>query len=163
MSRANKLSRIVTQIAFLPAPVRRRVLSLTLGQMVPFVGTAQLRIEEMTEERVVVVASNKRRIRNHIGQVHAAAMALAAETATGFVAGMNVPDSKLLLAKSIKVDFKKRTQGAIRAEAVLTAEQRERIRSEERGNFPVAVTVTDSTGSEPIQCEVIWAWVPKRR
>jgi len=27
----------------------------------------------------------------------------------------------------------------------------------------VAVTITDASGQEPIQAEMIWAWVPKKR
>lgn len=163
MSSANKLSRIVGKLDMLPAVVRTPVLTLLLGRMVPYVGTTGARIEEMTEQKVVVVVDNRRRIRNHIGQVHATAMALAVETATGFVSGMNVPDSKLLLCKSLKVDFKKRTQGAIRAVATLTEEQRTRMRSEERGNVTVEVHATDESGMEPIQCEMVWAWIPRSR
>lgn len=161
MSSANRLSRIVGKLDLLPSAVRTPVLSLLLGRMVPYVGTSGARIEEMTDQRVVVVVNNQRRIRNHIGQVHAAAMALAAETATGFVAGMNVPDSKLLLCKSLKVDFKKRSKGAIRAVATLTQEQRAQIRTQERGNVTVEVHATDEAGIEPIQCEMVWAWLPR--
>jgi hypothetical protein len=25
------------------------------------------------------------------------------------------------------------------------------------------VTITDESGGEPIQCEMVWAWVPKAR
>jgi uncharacterized protein (TIGR00369 family) len=163
MSPANRLSAIIGKLDLLPRPVRSPVLSLLLGRMVPFVGTAGVRIEEMTEQRVSVVVENQRRNRNHIGQVHAAAMALAAETATGFVTGMNVPDSKMLLCKSLKVDFKKRTTGSIRAVATLTEDQRARIRSEERGDVTVEVHATDETGIEPIQCELVWAWIPRQR
>ncbi len=161
MSSPNKLSRIVGKINLLPGAVRTPVLSLVLGRFVPFVGTSGARIEEMTEQRVVVLVDNRRRVRNHIGQVHAAAMALAAETATGFVSGMNVPDSKLLLCKSLKVDFKKRTQGAIRAVATLTESQRDDMRTLERGNVTVEVHATDEAGVEAIECEMVWAWIPR--
>jgi len=163
MSSANRLSTIVGKVNILPRAARTPVLSLLLGRMVPYVGTTGARIEEMTEQRVVVVVDNRRRIRNHIGQVHATAMALAAETATGFVSGMNVPDSKLLLCKSLRVDFKKRTQGAIRAVATLTEDQRARMRSEDRGSVTVEVHATDESGLEPIGCELVWAWIPRSR
>jgi acyl-coenzyme A thioesterase PaaI-like protein len=162
MSAANKLNRIVSKLNLLPAPVRSRTISLLLGKMVPYVGTSRVRIEEMTEERVTVLVPNRRRNRNHIGGVHAAAMALAAETATGFVVGMNVPDSKILVIKSMKVDFKKRTTGALRATATLSREQREQIRAEDGGEVEVSVAATDSSGREPILCEMVWAWRPRR-
>ena len=30
-------------------------------------------------------------------------------------------------------------------------------------DFTVPVTVTDETGAEPIKCQMVWAWVPKKR
>ncbi len=42
-------------------------------------------------------------------------MALIAETATGFVTAMNVPDSAIVLIKTFKVDFKRPTKGAMTA------------------------------------------------
>ena len=39
--------------------------------------------------------AHRRKVQNHIGGVHATATALLAETATGMVVGMNLPDEKL--------------------------------------------------------------------
>lgn len=157
------LQKIVKTINKTPQPLRRRALSLLLGQMVPYVGTSQLVIEEMNEERVVVVARNLRPIRNHIGQVHAAAMALAAETASGFVTAMNMPRGALPLITTLKVDYNKRTRGDIRAEATLSPEQRETIRTTERGSVDVPIRATDASGDEPIDCQAVWAWIPRKR
>ena len=90
-------------------------------------------------------------------------MALLAESATGFVVGMAVPDSAVPVIKSMKVEYKKRAKGAMEAVATLDAETIERIETTPKGEVLVPVTVTDETGNEPIQCEMIWAWTPKRR
>jgi acyl-coenzyme A thioesterase PaaI-like protein len=127
------------------------------------VGAAGLYFEELSEERVVVSIRSRRNVQNHIAGVHAAAMALLAETATGFCVGMNVPDDKLPLIKSMHVDYQRRAQGGLRAVAHLTAEQREQILTLEKGEVRVAVTVTDESGREPIAAEMVWAWVPKKR
>jgi len=66
--------------------------------MVKLAGTAGLRVEKLTEREVEVVLKNKRRIQNHIGGLHACSMALAAESATGMVVGMNVPDTHIPLS-----------------------------------------------------------------
>lgn len=134
-----------------------------MGNIVPFVGTARLEIQELTPERVRVRVPNRRRNRNHIGQVHAAAMALAAETATGFVSALSVPDSKLLLMKTMKVAFRKRTRGDLVAVATLSPDQIEAIRSLDKGDVTVEVHVTDESGQEPISCEMVWAWIPRKR
>ncbi|MCC2639217.1 MAG: hypothetical protein K0Q68_2936 [Moraxellaceae bacterium] len=162
MSFSNNLSRVIAKFQFLPPALRATVVSGIFGRVVPFVGTSGLRYEELTPERVVVSIRNRRPVQNHIKGVHAAAMALLAETATGFVVGMNLPDDKLPLIKSLKVDYLKRTQGDMRAVATLTREQVELIRSTPKGEVLVPVMVTDESGAEPIRCEMLWAWVSKR-
>ncbi|MFX6755288.1 DUF4442 domain-containing protein, partial [Acinetobacter baumannii] len=79
--------------------MRIRAVSLIFGNVVPFVGTSGLRYEELTYNRVVVSVRNRRKVQNHIKSVHAAAMALLAETASGFVVGMNLPDDRIPLIK----------------------------------------------------------------
>ena len=163
MSFNNNLNRVVARTAFLPATLRTTLISRLFGRVVPLVGTAGLRYEELTPERVVVSIRNRRPVQNHIKGVHAAAMALLAETATGFAVGMNLPDDRLPLIKTLKVDYLKRTQGDMRAVASLTPEQVQLIRSTPKGEVLVPVTVTDASGQEPIRCEMLWAWVPKKQ
>lgn len=163
MSFSNNLTRVVSKFQFLPPTLRATVVSGIFGRVVPFVGTSGLRYEELTPERVVVSIRNRRPVQNHIKGVHAAAMALLAETATGFAVGMNLPDDKLPLIKSLKVDYLKRTQGDMRAVATLTPEQVEMIRSTPKGEVLVPVMVTDESGEEPVRCEMLWAWVSKQR
>jgi acyl-coenzyme A thioesterase PaaI-like protein len=150
-------------VARVPGPLRTRARTLLLSRVVKFVGTARLDIEELTAERAVVSVKNRKIVQNHIGGVHAAAMALIAETATGFVVGMNVPDDRVPVIKSLKVEYKKRASGGLRAVAMLTPEQIERMRTTEKGEVSVSVMVTDDANIEPIVCEMIWAWTPRRR
>ena len=159
----NQISRIVAKIKKVPGPLRSAALSTILGRVVKFVGTAKLQIIEMERGRVHVRVANRKIVQNHIGGVHAAAMALMAETATGFVVGMAVPDDRTPVIKSMKVEYLKRAEGALEAVATLSEEELQRITDTEKGEITVPVKVTDESGREPIQCEMIWAWVPKRR
>ena len=158
----NSLTRLMRPLAKLPNNMRVSTLSFILGKVVPYVGTSGLRYEEVTPTRVVVSIRNRRPVQNHIKGVHAAAMALLAETATGFVIGVNLSDEKLPLIKSLHVDYKRRTIGDMRAVASLTAEQVAMIHASLKGELLVPVTVTDESGEEPIQCQMLWAWVSKK-
>ena len=160
---SNRLSRIVGKIQQLPSALQSPALSLLFGSQVKFAGTAKVRVHTLTQQQAVMSIANKRKVQNHIKGVHAAAMALLAESATGFLVGMNVPDDKLPLIKSLKVDYLKRATGSLRAVASLTAEQIQAIHTQEKGEVLVAVTVTDEAGIQPIQCEMLWAWVSKKR
>lgn len=160
---SNAFSRINDKFNRVPAFLRRWARSKAFGGYVKFAGTAGIDFEEVSRERVVCHIYNVGKNQNHIKGVHAAAMALLAETATGFAVGMNLPDDKLPLLKSMKVEYKKRAQGNLKAVAALTAEQITQVRTLEKGDVTVPVTVTDESGNEPIQCEMIWAWIPKKR
>ena len=157
----NRLQRTLTKLDGLPGPLRGVARNLALRRAVPFTGTAGLDFVTLTPERSEIRVANKRPVQNHIKGVHAAAMSLLAETATGMVVGMNVRDDCLPLCKSLQVNFKKRATGGLTAKAHLTAAQRAAMASETKGEVRVAVTVTDEAGVEPIQCEFVWAWVPK--
>ena len=159
----NRFNRIVGKLGQVAGPFQSQALSFALGRTVKFVGTAGLVVEELTPERAVVVVRNRKKVQNHIGSVHACAMALVAETATGFVVGMNLPDEAVPVIKTIKIDYVKRAQGDMRAVATLMEDQRQRIMSEPKGDVLVACSVTDEAGVEPIECNMTWAWTPKRR
>lgn len=159
----NRLSQNLSKVNRLPAALATIARTAVMGRIVKFVGTAGLRIEELTEERCVVTLENQTKVQNHIGSIHAAAMALLAETATGFVVGMNVPDDRVPVIKSMHVDYTKRAKGDLRAIATLSDADRERMRTDEKGEVIVPVVVTDGANVEPIRCEMIWAWTGKRR
>src|SRR4051812_5745782 len=105
MTTSNRMSRILGKLDIVPLGLRPTVQSFVFGRGVPFVGTAKLDVEEISRERVVISIRNRRRVQNHIKGVHAAAMVLLAETATGFAVGMHLPDDRVPLIKSLKVDF----------------------------------------------------------
>jgi hypothetical protein len=54
-------------------------------------------------------------VRNHFGGFHATAMATLAESATGNLFGLHVPDSHIPVLKSMRVVFNKRTVGYLKA------------------------------------------------
>lgn len=158
----NRLARALGFVDKLPAPARTAARSLVLGTAVPFAGHAGAVVEELRPGRAVVHIPDRRSNRNHIGGIHAAAMMLAAESASGFVCGIEVPDDKLLVVKDFQVAFKKRATGGVRAIAELTPAQREQLARDERGDLDVRVRVVDDAGEEPIDVKALWAFRAKK-
>lgn len=157
-----RLARAIARVERLPGFARTWARSFAVGRVIPFVGTAGLRIERLDHERCVIVLENRRRVQNHIGGVHATATALLAETATGMVVGMHLPDSRLPLLKRMAIDYLKRAEGAVRAEAWLDPADVERMQREDKGDVAVPVRVTDAAGAVTVECEMRWAWITKR-
>jgi hypothetical protein len=39
----------------------------------------------------------------------------------------------------------------------------EQFKTEDKGDILVPVSITDSVGTEVIQAEMLWAWIPKKK
>ena len=129
----------------------------------PFAGTAGLSFNEMTQQRVEITVANSHKVQNQSGSVHASAINLLAETATAMVMGMNVRDDCKPQIKEFKMVFQKNAEGALRAVATLTPEQRALMQASTSGEVNVAVTVTDESGDEPVVCDFVWTWLATNR
>ena len=163
MAKDNRLYTLVKTTSKIPKSIRSTLWSKAFGRVVPMVGTANIRYLEVDKDHVTVRIENQRNMQNHIKGVHAAAMALLAETATGFLTGLHVPDNRILLIKSLHVDYLKVAQGGLTATATLSADQQKLIAENEKGELLIPVTVIDDSGNQPIHCEMLWAWLPKRK
>jgi acyl-coenzyme A thioesterase PaaI-like protein len=167
MSPVYKLNRMASTVrkleSYLPKSFHPWGYTLLFNHMVKLAGTARLQVETLSAQKVQVHLKNRTSIQNHIGGLHACSMVLAAESATGIIVGMNVPDSHIPLIKHMTVDFVRRCQGGVTATATLSDEDYHRIQTDDRGDVKVQVIVQDESGQEPIQTEMIWAWVSKER
>ena len=163
MKPSNKLAKIVCRVNRFSDYWRVKLLSFFFGRVIKFAGTAGIRIDCLNFEKSVLTLKNRRKVQNHIGSVHAAATALLGESATGFLIGMHVPDDKIPLLKSMHIDYIKRSTGDLQAVATVTDEQIELMRTADKGDVSVAVTIRDSVENEPVSCEFVWAWIPKKR
>ena len=162
---SNRLTKMLAVTKYLPASTRASLLSKTFGKIVPYVGTTGLYYETVEPNQVVVSLNNNKNIRNHIGSIHAVAVTLLAETATGFILGVNLPADRILLIKSYSVDFYRPLQkGQVAAIATLSDEQRLEIINTPKGEMVIPCVIEDrDSDSEraPITVEMTWAWIPK--
>ena len=163
MREVNRLGRMARLCRKLPRRLQGAALSRLFNGAVKFAGTAGIRIVAADFHRAEMRLENRKKVRNHIGGVHAAATALLGESVTGLVFGLNVPDGRLPLLKAMEVNYLRRANGSLTAVARLSDEQVALIRSAEKGEVEVAVTITDEDGEQPVAARYLWAWVPRTR
>ena len=125
-------------------------------------GTVGVDILEVSPGQVELALGNRRPVQNHIGSVHAAATALLAETASGLVLGMNLRDSAVPVLREMRIEYVRRASGALRAVAILDADEQTTVQGADSGDLDVPVIVTDEAGERPVECVMRWAWRPKR-
>jgi acyl-coenzyme A thioesterase PaaI-like protein len=159
----NQLAKIVEKLQSKPQWLRNRLLNFALSSTIKFIGTAGVQCLELNQKRAVFKLKNRKKVRNHIGTVHAAATSLLAETASGMVLGMNIPDDKIPLLKNMQIEYIKRTTGNLKATATITNEQVEQLHLDDKGEMLISVTVVDDAQVEPVICQMLWAWIPKQK
>ena len=162
MKTKSKLATVVGRIKSLPEWLHQPLLSFAIGNTVKFAGTAGISINSLSYDQCKITLKNRKKVQNHIGSVHAAATALLAESASGFVVGMNLPKQSLPLLKTMHVNYVKRSTGNLVATAILTEEQKQLLHTSPKGEVCIRVHVVDELGVEPVECEMIWAWIEKK-
>lgn len=103
--------------------LKSRAFSLLFNSQVKMAWVGGIKVETWTEKQATASLKNRMRVQNHIGGIHACGMALLAESTTGMVFGVNVPDNCIPLLKSMKIEYNRRTTGDLYAVAALTSDQ----------------------------------------
>ncbi|WP_103026800.1 DUF4442 domain-containing protein [Salinibacter altiplanensis] len=164
MASRNPFVRIADQYDGVPPLLRAPLVTRAVGDVIPFVGTAGCFVEAYTSRHVAVRLDNETRLRNHLGGLHAAALALLAETASGLVVALNVPDGSAPLLRTMDVSFEAFAQDAVQADATLTGDETSQIRSRPVGQISVDVTLTAPNDDTTLVTGALtWAWMPEER
>jgi acyl-coenzyme A thioesterase PaaI-like protein len=159
---ANKFRKIVNKVNKTPIRIRSFLLTKIFCTTVKFAGTSSIKLVSVSNTEAVLTLENKKKVRNHIGGIHAIAAALLAESATGIVFGMNVLDSCVPLLKSMTIHYQRRMKGNLTAIAKISEADVQVIENSDKGSLIVNVEITDESEQQPIVCEMEWAWVAKR-
>jgi len=164
MSATNPFADIAARFANHPPRLRRPLVTEAVGRVIPFVDTAGCSVETYTPTRVAVRLGNRTAVQNHLGGLHAAALALLAETASGLVVALNVPPASAPLLRTMDVSFERFARHAVQADATLSDEEADRIQSRPIGRIDVEVTLTAPEDDEQLVSSTLeWAWLPEER
>lgn len=164
MPSTNPFARIANRYADAPPGARRPLLTRAVGELIPFVATANCFVDAYTPERVAVRLDNREAVQNHLGGLHAAALALLAETASGLVVALNVPPASSPLLRTMDVSFERFARDTVQAEAILSDEEIDHIHSRPIGRVNVDVTLTAPDDSTTLVASTLeWAWMPDER
>jgi len=158
----NKFRKVVNKVNKAPRAMRSFLLTKIFCTTVKFAGTASIKLVSVSHTQAVLTLENKKKVRNHIGGIHAIAAALLAESATGIVFGMNVLDTCVPLLKSMTIHYQRRMKGSLTAVAKISEVDVHMIENSDKGSIMVNVEITDESEQQPIVCEMEWAWVAKR-
>jgi uncharacterized protein (TIGR00369 family) len=160
MRTESRFNQLLTRIEGLPLPrsAKQWLLTQSAGLMIPYLSTSAIEFEAVSQARATLALRNRRRVQNHMKGVHASAMFLLAEAATGTVLLANLPEGALFSTTHIEIDYTKRARGDLRATATLDEAQRTQLEREEKGKLRVPVELRDGDGNEPARFVIEWSW-----
>lgn len=135
--------------------MRKRVLDTVMCLNIPFNRWVGLRIDEISEEKVVVLSPPTRLRQNHVGGTHAACLALLGEYAAGLcVANHYGIEEHRLIIGSLSVEYHKQGHGLLRGEALAPSPWPELVDGE--AWIEMTTKITNEKGEDVATCKTKW-------
>lgn len=98
-------------------PFGHRIFSLAYMYKAPYFRSVRPAVLEMAPHRAVVQIRKRRAVHNHIGTLHALAIANGLEAAMGLLAEATVPSGMRWIPKGIQLDYLAKVPGDVRCVA----------------------------------------------
>ena len=106
-----------------PLPLGSRVFSLLFAQKAPYFASIRPRFTVLEPNRAELMISQRRRVQNHLGTVHAIALSNGLEAAMGALAEATIPADKRWIPKGMEVSYTAKATGDVTCIAETDAEQ----------------------------------------
>lgn len=97
-------------------PGGKRIFSIVLGRYVPYTGTIGAVIAQLEPGLCVASLRDRRGVRNHLGSIHAMALANLGEMVTGLALMNSLPDRARGILAGFSVEYLKKARGRLTAE-----------------------------------------------
>lgn len=124
-----------------PLPYGKQLFSRALGLLIPYTGSIQFQVEELDPGHAVVLLHDRRAHHNHLGSVHAIALANVAELTGNLALVAAMPETARFIVTSLTLDYTKKARGPVRASCRCPTDI-----GAERREYELTVTLLDAQG-----------------
>jgi len=140
-------------------PGGRKAFSLVVCNKAPYFGSISPTFTALDAGYAEVTIRNQRKVRNHLGTVHAIAMCNMAELAGGTMTEVSIPKTMRWIPKGMQVEYlKKATSKTLRAQARFQSD----IKADTRQDAAVEVNILDDDEQVVCRCVITMFVSPKK-
>ena len=138
-------------------PFGATIFSLLLGYRIPYTGALGSRVEELRPGYARVRVDERRGIRQHLGSIHAIALANLGEFTSGLAMTTGLPEGMRGIVVSLSIEYLKKARGRMRAESTVPATEA----GVER-DIDAQAVITDASGAVVAKVTARWRVGPAR-
>ena len=142
---------------FSTLPGGKWLFSIVLGRYVPYTGSIGAKVIRLEPGVCVAGLRDCRRVRNHLGSVHAMALANLGEMSTGMALMNGLPDNTRGILAGFHVNYLKKARGMLVAECHCTVPENNHEREIE-----VLCEIRDATGIVVTEVRAHWLIGPEK-
>lgn len=132
-------------------PMGSWIFSKALGFFIPYSGSLGAKVLQYQPGYALVELKERRRIRNHLGSIHAAALMNLAELASGLALHSKLPRGMRGIVTTFEVRYLKKARGAICAESIF----KDAIPLNESSQ-QISATIRDADGAIVVEATATW-------
>ena len=133
-------------------PGGKWLFSKALGWMAPYTGTIGARVQEVRPGYAKATIRQKRRLQQHLGSVHAAALFNLCEMTSALAMMYALPGDARGIPTSLSIEYLKKARGLLTAEGKAPI-----VESSAEGGYDVEVEVKDEAGD--VVTKVVAHWL----
>lgn len=138
-------------------PLGARLFSWSLRWVVPYTGALGATVVDIQPGHCRVRLRDRRKVRNHLGSVHAIALANLCEMTSGLALIASLPKSQRAILVEFKIQYVKKARGVLLAESKFTPP----VPGPDQ-EFRVPVKVFNVAGEHLCSAEALWKIGPTR-